>query len=281
MKHTKKTHTQYYDLDWNRHVTSRTYEKMALASRMDILKKLGHPISKILDNKWKWISQKSQVRFHSQQFEESEIEISTDVFRDIKGSLHFHHKLLDTSGKPVCTLGNQSVLLDENKNPVVLSEIHEDPYKEFNWTLNDRQENCNTLNRSLYIPFSDMNCFWNLPGDSVWKIFEEGRFLFFRELVDLSLITKFDTSTFFMGGEIEILELPPPGSTIHLHTWIDEVQKIRFFFRQDIVSQDGKLLAKMRDEQLFVSLSNSKPKKVPKEFLSSVEPYVRENISEI
>jgi acyl-CoA thioesterase FadM len=73
-----------------------------------------------------------------------------------------------------------------------------------------------------------------------------------------------------MGGDIEILELPEPGSHIVLHTWIDEVQKIRFFFRQDIVTQDGRVLAKMRDEQLFVSLSNSRPKKAPPQFLTAV-----------
>ncbi len=275
MKYEKTIQTQYFDLDWNRHVTSRTYEKMAYAARMEILKELGFPIAEILQKQWKWVSEGSHVRFHSQQYENSNLLIETEVVRDSNHSLHFHQKLLDTDRKLVCTIGNQSVLLDEKKNPINIHAIQEDLSRAFSWNLNERSATWNTLQHTLYIPFCDMNCFWNLPTDSVWKIFEEGRFLFFKKVVDLSLITKFDTSTFFMGGDIEILELPEPGTNIKLYSWIDEIQKIRFFFRQDIVNEEGKILARMRDEQLFVSLSNSRPKKAPIEFLGAIENYIR------
>ncbi len=275
MKYQKTIQTQYYDLDWNRHVTSRTYEKMAYAARMEILKELGYPISEMLQKQWKWVSQGSHVRFHSQQYENKDLLIETELVKDSHGSLHFHQKLYDIDKKPVCTIGNQSVLLDESKNPIQIDAVEEDLTRIFSWKLNERLPGWNTLQHSLYIPFGDMNCFWNLPTDSVWKIFEEGRFLFFKELVDLTMVTESGTSTFFMGGDIEIIELPEPGSTIRLHSWIDEIQKIRFYFRQDIVSQEGKLLAKMRDEQLFVSLSSSKPKKAPPEFLQAVGSYIR------
>jgi acyl-CoA thioesterase FadM len=275
MKYQKIIKTQYFDLDWNRHVTSRTYEKMAYSARMEILNEMGFPIALILQNNWRWVSQGSHVRFHSQQYENKDLLVETEVFQDSNHSLHFHHKLFDTENKSVCTIGNQSVLLDENKNPFKLKDVKEDSTRMYSWNLNERSIEWNTLKHTLYIPFGDMNCFWNLPTDSVWKIFEEGRFLFFKEVVDLTLVTKYDTSTFFMGGDIEILELPEPGSHIVLHTWIDEIQKIRFFFRQDIVTQDGRVLAKMRDEQLFVSLSNSRPKKAPPQFLTAVENYIR------
>jgi acyl-CoA thioesterase FadM len=275
MKYQKTIQTQFYDLDWNRHVTSRTYEKMAYAARMEILKDLGYPISEMLQKQWKWVSQGSHVRFHSQQYENKDLLIETELVKDSHGSLHFHQKLYDIDKKPVCTIGNQSILLDESKNPIQMDAVEEDLTRIFSWKLNERLPSWNTLQHSLYIPFGDMNCFWNLPTDSVWKIFEEGRFLFFKELVDLTMVTEFDTSTFFMGGDIEIIELPEPGSTIRLHSWIDEIQKIRFYFRQDIVSQEGKLLAKMRDEQLFVSLSSSRPKKAPPEFLQAVGNYIR------
>ena len=248
---------------------------MAYSARMEIIKELGFPIADILQKQWKWVSQGSHVRFHSQQYENKDLLIETEVVKDSNDSFHFHQKLFDSEKKLVCTIGNQSVLLDENKNPVKIDAIQEDLSRIFTWKLNERSAEWNTLQRTLYIPFGDMNCFWNLPTDSVWKIFEEGRFLFFKEVVDLSLVTKYDTSTFFMGGDIEILELPEPGSYITLHTWIDEIQKIRFFFRQDIVSHDGRLLAKMKDEQLFVSLSNSRPKKAPPQFLTAVENYIR------
>ncbi|MDX1960981.1 MAG: acyl-CoA thioesterase [Leptospiraceae bacterium] len=275
MIYNKTFQTNYYDLDWNRHVTSRVYEKMAYAARIEILNELGHPIADILKKNWKWVSQNCTVRFHSQQYSGSELRVDTEVYRDSNSSYHFHQKIVDKNEGLVCTIGNKSVLLDENSKPIEISSIQKTDSDLVTVKLNDRESSWKTLVHSMYVPFSDMNCFWNLPADSVMKIFEEGRFLFFHEVVDLSLVTSLDTTTFFMGGEIEILELPEPGSTITLHTWIDELEKIRFYFRQDIVSSDGKVLVKMKDEQLFIALSKSRPRKAPIEFLEEVKDYCR------
>lgn len=278
MSFEKKITTQYYDLDWNRHVTSRTYEKFAYSSRMQILNDLGFSISKMLDQGDLWITRSSKVRFLSQQFENSNLNVITDLTRDSKGQLHFFHQIQDEYAKPVCNLWNVSTLLNKNGNSITINSIPltEDKDNLFDIQLNARDQTWTTLTHNIYIPFSDMNCFWNLPCDSIWKIFEEGRFLFFHEVVDLSLIQKIDTSTFFMGGEIEVLNLPAPGTKVILHSWIDTVEKIRFYFRQDLISEDGKLLVRMRDEQLFVALSTSRPRKAPPEFLEQVGKFIRQ-----
>ncbi len=44
--------TQIFDLDWNRHVTSRTYENFAYAGRMDILDSLGFSIQILVEQKY-------------------------------------------------------------------------------------------------------------------------------------------------------------------------------------------------------------------------------------
>jgi acyl-CoA thioesterase FadM len=269
--------TAYSDLDWNRHVTSRTYEKMAYSSRMEILKELGYPISTLLQKNYKWVNKRSKVKFHSQQFENSELKVETEVYKNDRGSLHFHQRILDTNNKLVCSIGNESILLDETEKIIILDEIETTDKTEllFEWNLVDKKL-VQTLNHKMYIPFNDMSCFWNLPSDSIWKIFEEGRFMFFHEVIDLDSVSKTDTTTFFMGGEIEIIELPKPGSKVLLETWIESFQKIRFYFRQDILSENGDVLVKMQDEQLFVSLSNSRPRKAPEEFLNSVDKYIKQ-----
>lgn len=274
----KKNMTAYYDLDWNRHVNSRTYEKFAYASRMQILNDYGYPISKMLDQEDKWISLSSKVRFLSQQFENSILTVKTELNRDKKDQLHFYHHIQDSSGIPVCNVWNVSALTNCKGESITIDSVllTDDRNKLYDVNLDERNPSWITLTHNYDIPFTDMNSFWNLPTDSIWKIFEEGRFLFFNEVLDLGLIKKIDTSSFFMGGEIEMIELPKPGTRVIIHSWIDTVEKIRFYFRQDIVSQDGRILVRMRDEQLFVALSTSRPRKAPLEFLEQVGKYIRQ-----
>lgn len=78
-----------------------------------------------------------------------------------------------------------------------------------------------------------------------------------------------------MGGEIEILTLPEPGSNVQLLSWIDVVDKIRFYFRQDVLDHSGNLLARMVDEQVFVALSTSRPRRAPVEFLERTSRFTR------
>jgi F0F1-type ATP synthase delta subunit len=52
MKYQKIIKTQYFDLDWNRHVTSRTYEKMAYSARMEILNEIREVYKDIIINKY-------------------------------------------------------------------------------------------------------------------------------------------------------------------------------------------------------------------------------------
>lgn len=77
-----------------------------------------------------------------------------------------------------------------------------------------------------------------------------------------------------MGGEIVIHKQPEPGTHVKILSWIESFEKIRFYFRQDIVDLNGNLLASMKDEQLFVSLSNSRPRRAPAAFFDKIERFI-------
>jgi acyl-CoA thioesterase FadM len=267
-------HTHIYDLDWNRHVTSRTYERFSYDGRFSLLEDLGFGVHSCLEKGISFVSGSTFVRFLSQQFPGALLDIITTLNRDKEGNLYFHHMIQDQSAKKVCELYATANLINLDGSKIVIESV---PLLDVDWKesqLHARKQDQTTAMHSLAIPFSDMSCFWNLPSESVWKIFEEGRFLFFKEIVDLKLIKETDSTTFFMGGEIQIYKLPEPGSNIQLLSWIDSFEKIRFYFRQDIVSETGETLASMRDEQLFVALSTSRPRKAPQEFFSRVERFI-------
>jgi acyl-CoA thioesterase FadM len=266
--------TRHFDLDWNRHVTSRTYEKFGYDARCELLKEFGYSIEHLLNNGIIFLPNSSNVRFLNQQFVNSEIQVETEVYRLPNLSLLWKQSMIGNDGKKACEIESISTLI-QNGSPLLVSaipEIQNLPQHQF--TIHPKPIQQNTIEHTYYIPYSDMNCFWILPADSIWKIFEEGRFLFFKEIVDLDLIKETDSTTFFMGGEIQIYEEPLPGSQIKLLSWIESFQKIRFYFRQDIIDNQGKLLASMKDEQLFVSLSNSKPKRAPSAFFEKIERFI-------
>ncbi len=274
LQKTISLHTHIYDLDWNRHVTSRTYERFSYDGRFSILEDLGYGVHACLEQGIEFVSGSTFVRFLSQQFAGALLDIITSLSRDEEGNLHFHHLIQDQSAKKVCELFATAFLKNSEGKKIILESV---PLHKENWQasqIHPRKKEQTTATHLIPIPFSDMSCFWNLPSESIWKVFEEGRFLFFKEIVDLKLIKETDSTTFFMGGEIQIYKLPEPGTKITLLSWIDRFEKIRFYFRQDIISESGETLASMRDEQLFVALSTSRPRKAPPEFLSRVERFI-------
>ncbi len=60
--------TNFFDLDWNRHVTSRTYERFSQEGRYRILAENGYSIQKCMEESLVLIPESTQVRFLTQQF---------------------------------------------------------------------------------------------------------------------------------------------------------------------------------------------------------------------
>lgn len=272
--------TRYFDLDWNRHVTSRTYERFGYDARMEVLSEIGYPIQKCLTEGIVYEPKSSFVRFLSQQFAGANIQVTTELNINEQGLFLWKQELIGEDGKKACELESTSILIQKGNilNPEIAqkeyinSSIHLKPF-----SIAKKPDTQHTLNHEFTIPFSDMNCFWNLTQEAIWKIFEEGRFLFFKEIVDFSSIQETDSTSFFMGGEILVYQLPNPGSRITIQSWIESVEKIRFYFRQDLVDSEGKVLVSMKDEQLFVALSTSRPRKAPPEFLAKVSAFIEKD----
>lgn len=269
----KTLSTRHFDLDWNRHVTSRTYERFAYDARCEVLKEFGFPIELMLNSNISYFPGSTKVRFLKQQFVNSEMTVESQVYGLEDGTLLWKQSIFGSDGKNACEIETTSRLVQEG-NTIRIPNVPDISFNPYQFTIHPKPILQNTVEHDYYIPFSDMNCFWNLPSDSIWKIFEEGRFLFFKEIVDLNLIKETDSTTFFMGGEILIHKQPDPGSHIKILSWIESFEKIRFYFRQDILDSNGNLLASMKDEQLFVSLSNSRPRRAPAAFFDKVERFI-------
>ncbi|MCG6150221.1 acyl-[acyl-carrier-protein] thioesterase [Leptospira levettii] len=269
----KTLYTRHFDLDWNRHVTSRTYERFAYDARCEVLREFGYPIELMLNTNISYVPGSTNVRFLNQQFVNSEMTVESEVYGMDTGTLLWKQSIVGSNGKKACEIETTSTLLKDG-NIIKIPNLPKLSVIPYQFTIHPKPTNQNTVEHDYYIPFSDMNCFWNLPSDSIWKIFEEGRFLFFKEIVDLNLIKETDSTTFFMGGEIQIYKPIDPGTHVKILSWIESFEKIRFYFRQDILDSKGNLLASMKDEQLFVSLSISRPRRAPAAFFDKIERFI-------
>lgn len=175
----KSLTTHHFDLDWNRHVTSRTYERFGYDARCEVLREFGYSVEDMLSNNISYLPGSTYVRFLSQQFANSEITVESQVFRMDHGILFWKQTILGSDGKKACQLETTSKLVQDGNNIVItaIPEINITPYE---FTIHPKPILQNTVEHDYYIPFSDMNCYWNLPSDAIWKVFEEGRFYFLK-----------------------------------------------------------------------------------------------------
>jgi acyl-CoA thioesterase FadM len=266
--------TFVFDLDSNRHATSRTYEKFSQEGRFGILAELGYPINRCIEENLILVPEFTQVRFLAQQFSGATLRIDTTAHFYESSKILWDHKIYGENEKLACELKLFTHSIDKKLNPFNFKDSNEKEPTQLIHPIENFTNSCTRLTHKYPILYSDMNCFWKYSPEAIWKIFEEGRWLFFSEIIDLHKITEMDTTSFFMGGRIQIHKMPIAGEKTILNTWIERVEKIRFYFRQDLVREDGTLLASMRDEQLFISISKSRPRKAPDDFLEITRDYI-------
>ncbi|MBV6492587.1 MAG: hypothetical protein LDLANPLL_00582 [Turneriella sp.] len=265
--------TRFADLDTQRHVTSRTYESFALEGRYRILNALDYPFEKIQSEQIYLKTVSSYAKFHRQQFPQVELKVVTEVNPTKAETLHFNQKVFEMSGELVCHLQQEASVLKDGA-PLTINvqgEATEDVlYKK----LTPWSGNCERVVTPYTVPFAARDFAGRYNLASHWKVFEEGRWSFAEKTgLTLERIRELDTTSFYMGSIANFFGDLPAGRTIEIITWIERVDKIRYWFRQDLV-HNGVTLASMRDEQLIVSLSRARPQRATSEFLAYIEKYV-------
>lgn len=296
--------TRFADLDTQRHITSRTYESFALEGRYRLLEKLGIPFERIKNEQISLVTINGYCKFHRQQFPGAALKVETAAHllpaaADGQQCLHWDQKILDASGELVAHLQqsthtvrgvtlrpaqgdkatrtphgsetDQLVTLSLSKGDEVVTApagpvLYEDlkPWSGRNQRVVSQYQ----------IPYADRDFAGKYNAAALWKIFEEGRWMFVEKIgLTYERIVELDTTSFYMGSIYNFFAEVPAGRTLEVVTWIERIDKIRYYFRQDVL-HNGKLLLTMRDEQLIVSLSKARPQRASAEFMKYIGKYV-------
>ena len=262
--------TRYSDIDVNRHVTSRTYEHFASDARYEILVQNGITLNEYYDKNIRLHTKNSFVKFIRQQGPLDTINVNTRTFAFGNNSYLFDHQFEQPDGSPVCHL---QVLAELNNAEIQTSENLQNEFEVHIKELDDFSGKCERIENNLVPLYSDRDAFGEYNLNSFWKFFEDGRWMFSKKL-DLTLekMLEHDTTSFYMSGHCEIFNQPVAGEPMKLFTWIDRIDKIRYYFRQDLQQGEVKI-ASMIDEQLVVSLSRARPQKVPQYLRDVLQPF--------
>ncbi len=138
------------------------------------------------------------------------------------------------------------------------------------------QGGCKQVQSAQMALYTDRNALGEHPLESLWRIFDEGRWRF-AERIGLTeeMIRRLDTELPLVGGVYEFRRPPRPGRELQLHAWIERIDRVRVFLRQAVYDPaDGQLLLSAREEHTLVSLSRGRPRTAPVEYLELMADYV-------
>ncbi len=264
--------TRVSDLDTQRHVTSRTYESFCLEARHALLAKNGYSIERLLSDSIFLVPTHSYVRFMYQQYAGASLVVHTSAASDANGII-WDQKIEQLDGKPVCHIQLRTEPR-RNDAPMSLLECGEPEFEILFEDLKPFSGNAVQIESSYTPLYCERDIFGSYSPSLLWKVFEEGRWMFCaRTGLTYEKFVEMDTTSFYMGGIFNFFGKMEAGRPLRIRTWIDEMEKIRFYFRQDVFDGD-RLLMSLRDEQLIVSLKNARPRKAPVEFMNFVKDYI-------
>jgi acyl-CoA thioesterase FadM len=206
-----------------------------------------------------------------------ELKSSVQVFPAAEGGVIWDHRLEAADGAEICRFLLRTQSLDRNGEPLDLFTDARD--------LADSallaapapfQGGCKQVQSAQMALFTDRDALGDHPVESLWRIFDEGRWRFAARIgLTEEMIRRLDTDLPLVGGVYEFRRPPRPGRELQLLAWVERIDRVRVFLRQEVYDPaDGQLMLSAREEHTIVSLSKGRPRTPPVEYLELLADYV-------
>ncbi len=202
---------------------------------------------------------------------------SVQVFPEVRGAAVWDHRLQTAEGVEVCRFLLRTHSFDPGGEAIDLFEFARDfadsallaapaPF----------QGGCKQVQSAQMALFTDRDYLGDYPVESLWRIFDEGRWRFAARIgLTEEMIRRLDTDLPLVGGVYEFRRPPRPGRELQLLAWIERIDRVRVFLRQEVYDPaDGQLMLSAREEHTIVSLSKGRPRTPPVEYLELLADYV-------
>ncbi|MFN2142245.1 MAG: thioesterase family protein [Candidatus Promineifilaceae bacterium] len=268
--------TRMADLDPLRHVNNRIYEQFCAEGRYRLLEEHGYSLQALLNHAIVLRPIASFVKFERQQRAGIELHVQTEAFPLEDGLILWDHHISGADGEPACYLQAKTAALDGRSNPVeLLAAVEKAAPGVYIEDVPEFSGNCERTASAYSAIYTDRDVFGRLPLAAYWRVFEEGRHMFGEQLgLTMQKLVQLDTHVFWIAGTYQCYKPIAAGQQVIIHTWLERIDRIRAYFRQEIRSAAGDLLGASREQHLIVSLSESRPKTAPSELAAILEPYI-------
>ena len=275
LKNSIQAKTRFSDLDTQRHVTSRTYEHFCMEGRHRLLEENGFPASRILEESINIRPAACYVKFINQQQAGAVLDVNTEAYVLGEGAIFWNQSVLQPDGKTALLL-QLTTESDKGGRPLAVLPGGPEQCAESQITeISAFSGTCKRWQSVLFAPYSDRNLFGAYSPAALWRIFEDGRWLFSERLgITYEKMVELDTITFWMGGVFQFYRPMLAGASLAVYSWIEKLEGIRCYIRQDVTTEDGTLIMSSREEHLIVSLQKSRPRKAPPDYIRLVENFI-------
>lgn len=269
--------TRLSDLDSQGTLSLRACDRLAAEARELALAARGSGFSARRENGIRLQARACSITTNQVPGPGVAVQSSVELFAGSGGEVIWDHRLAAPDGAEFCRLLLRTETLNAEGAPCDLfGDARECADSALLEAPPPFQGGCKQVQSAQMALFTDRNALGEHPLESLWRIFDEGRWRF-AERIGLTeeMIRRLDTDLPLVGGVYEFRRPPRPGRELQLQAWIERIDRVRVFLRQAVYDPaDGQLLLSAREEHTIVSLSRGRPRTAPVEYLELLADYV-------
>lgn len=270
------------DLDTQRHINNSFYGYYAIEAQYALLQQNNLDLKTLVERSIHLETRSSSVSFHRQQAAFTDIEVHSNFLFNLQGEGFWNHKIF--SGKTLAATVTMKTVFLKELQPFLPEELlaftAESEHQEIPDELKNNiefapfSENCKRSQLQIPLRYTDLNAFRTYSTPLFWRFTEESRW---RLLDDIGITLDFlfgNDMMFFLLRNDYIYYPVKRQKNIHVVSWFEKMTRSRSYIRQQITTTEGELMAETVGEFVLVSLSRSKPIRLPPFLIEAASEYM-------
>jgi len=273
--HILKISTRFFDLDSQRHVNNASFLSLFREGQIACLANAGYDLNFLNKHDIYLKPDIIHIIFLRQQLSQTGLEVHTNVHSRNK-KIYWNQEIYNPDAKEIAV--KLYTVFNEKKN--VLDKLPEAENRQseslLDWDiLNDFSGSCQQSVMNYSIRHIDLDGFNQCSDLVLWRLNEEARWNFLKEInLPLLKLIDQDISLFWISGVCHYFSDIQLYDQVQVFTWISNVSGARIYIRQEIIKNKSERVLRVEGEFLTVSLSRTKPTRIPGFLYNAMKPYM-------
>jgi YbgC/YbaW family acyl-CoA thioester hydrolase len=265
--------SRFSDLDSQMHVNNSSYLNYIREAQYCILAENGFDFNYMVKGNVKNNLEKVIVRFYRQQLPQANLTVKSSYSRSLNNKIFFNQDIFNHEEQSC----NFQTIVSIDDLEITSSFIKGEVFLE-NYILPEYNGKSKRSILNYKVKHVDLNGFNHCSDAVLWRLNEEARWNFFSEAgLSFDELYKKDMSLFWIEGAYEYFSDVNLNDDLEVYTWINRFDKARIYINQEIYSNSHRILLS-EGQFLTVSLSKSKPLRIPSNIMKAFLPYTENSV---